>query len=147
MNFSPCETTYIAGGFTIIGALAGSFIGYRTALNIYKLSEFNKAAAQFRAAFYPEILSLKDRIGSPETPSTDQSIRDFMQAGYVNRHARAFLLFSAALSKRKANSAEKDWKKYQKNIKNFTSSPMKQEDVDEVLTLLDRFLNKHAPPK
>jgi len=144
LSFSPCEAAYITGGFTIVGALVGSFIGYRTALNIYILSEFNKAVAQFRASFYPEILFLKERIGSPETPSTDQSIQKFMQVCYVNRHAKAFLLFSAGLSKSKANNAEKDWKKYQKNIKKFTSCPMKQEEIDEVFVLLERFLDKHA---
>lgn len=145
LKLSAYEITLIAGGFTIIGALVGSFIGYRNALNIYKLSELNKAVAQFRSAFYPEILFLKNRIGSPETSSTDTSVHLFLNTGFVNRHAKAFLVYTSALPRRKINSAQAAWDEYQENTKQFTSNPMKQEEIDKAIVLLERFLDQHAP--
>ena len=60
MNLGPYEIALIAGGFTIIGALLGAWIGYRNALNLYRITEFNKAASTFRAAFVDSIHTIKD---------------------------------------------------------------------------------------
>ena len=51
MSLCAYEIALIAGGFTIVGAILGAWIAYRTALKTLRITEFNKAAAIFRAKF------------------------------------------------------------------------------------------------
>ncbi|MCI5143752.1 MAG: hypothetical protein D3909_18920 [Candidatus Electrothrix sp. ATG1] len=145
MELNAYEVAVIAGGFTVLGTLLGALIGYRNAINLYKVTEFNKAATRFRSAFYPDVLFFKYGIGSPKTTSPDQSLDHFLQYSFLNRHAEALMLFRAYLSTRQIANIEKDWQSYQEKIKKCTSNPMNQEEKNLALNLLETFLDKHAP--
>ncbi len=66
MILSAYEIALIAGGFTIVGALITYFLSklliqqtHQNDVRIIQLTEFNRAAAEFRAAFAPAIAKFK----------------------------------------------------------------------------------------
>jgi hypothetical protein len=75
LNLSAYEIALIAGGFTIIGTLLGAWITYRNALEIQKVTEFNKAAALFRTTFTDELRELKRLIEYDKVISEDKVLQ------------------------------------------------------------------------
>lgn len=148
MDLCSYEIAWITGGFTIVGVLAGAFvggkIGYNNALSFYKTTEANKAAAQFRKAFLPEILFLEENVALGITPSTDQSISNFMKTAMVHRHAQALVLYKATLKKDNAACLTNAWKEYRAKIDRLNSNPMTDEEKKTALVLLEEFLDKYA---
>ena len=148
MSFGPYEIALITGGFTIVGALAGALvggrIGYNNALSFYKTTEANKASAQFREAFLPEILFLRENIVLDITPSTDQSIFNFMKTAMVHRHARALILYMDTFQKNKAACIGRAWKEYREKTDRLNNSPMTDEEKETALKLLEEFLYNYA---
>lgn len=112
MNLSPYELVVIAGGFTVIGALVGGWIGYKNALGIYNITEFNKAATAFRNAFRCELIYLKHDTLLPECERTYTGLQEFMRAGYLFRHLKAFDIFRDHLSAKERIAIDKAWKEY-----------------------------------
>ncbi len=112
MNLSPYEIALIAGGFTIIGALLGSWIGYRNALKLHNIVEFNKTATEFRNAFLYELIFLKHNAYIPEGERTHTALNEFLFAGYVHRHLKAFEVFRNYLSSEERANIDKAWQKY-----------------------------------
>lgn len=116
MNLSAYEIALIAGGFTIIGTLLGAWITYRNALEIQKVAEFNKAAAEFRIAFIEE-----QRLLDPH------SFADRASAGSVSsiiknaidKHERAMIRFEPFVCKSKIEEYKKAWKDYAGDSKHF----------------------------
>lgn len=111
MNLSPYELIIIAGGFTIVGALIGGLIAFRNTISIYNLSEFNKAAALFREAFYPDLIFIKHNAVIAEKGSTD-SLDLFLRASYLHRHLKALETFKYSLSSKEKTEIDKAWSDY-----------------------------------
>ena len=111
MNLSPYELVLIAGGFTVVGAFIGGWIGYRNALNIYKVSEFNKAASTFRNAFYPELIYLR-RDAKVVGAGSSSDLGEFLFHGYIHRHLKALETFRDYLSPKERHSIDETWQKY-----------------------------------
>jgi hypothetical protein len=112
LNLSPYELVLIAGGFTIIGALLGGWIGYRNAIGIYNIAEFNKAATEFRNAFLYELIFLKHNACIPEGERTYTELNEFLFAGYLHRHLKAFEVFKSYLSSEERAGIDKVWQDY-----------------------------------
>ncbi|MCX5829985.1 MAG: hypothetical protein NTV58_18610 [Deltaproteobacteria bacterium] len=112
MNVNPYEIALIAGGFTIVGALIGGWIGYRNALKLHNIVEFNKAATEFRNAFLYELIYLKHNACIPEGERTYTTLNEFLFAGYVHRHLKAFEVFRNYLSSKDRADIDKAWKEH-----------------------------------
>lgn len=111
MNLSPYEIALIAGGFTIIGVLLGAWIGYRNALKIYSITEFNKAAAIFRDSFLPEVTFLRHNANIANLGSSSD-LGELLQYAYVHRHLKAIEVFRAYLSSKQRMAIDQAWQKY-----------------------------------
>ena len=111
MQTTPYEIAIIAGGFAIVGALLGAWIGYRNALNLYNVTEFNKAATTFRNAFYPELIFLRHNAIVAEAGSSSD-LGEFLFHGYMHRHLKAFEVFKDYLSPREKAGIDKAWQEY-----------------------------------
>lgn len=110
MNLSPYELVLIAGGFTVIGALVGGWVGYKNALSIYNITEFNKAAAKFRIAFINQLNYLKSDVN---TGSGDTSnIGEYLHSHYVSYHLIAFEVFRNYLIPKEKVAIGEAWEKY-----------------------------------
>jgi hypothetical protein len=109
MNLGPYEIALIAGGFTIVGALLGAWIGYRNALNLHRVAEFNKAAAVFRASFVDIIQSIRDTGLMPG----DDGWYAFIVKNYTKEFftdlERAKILFEPHLSIRALSGLNSAW--------------------------------------
>jgi hypothetical protein len=112
LNLSAYEIALIAGGFTIIGALLGAWIGYRNALKLHSIVEFNKAATEFRNAFLHELIFLRHNASTPEGERNYTTLNEFLQDGYIHRHLRAFEIFKNYLSPSERVNIAKAWKEY-----------------------------------
>lgn len=112
MNLSPYELVLIAGGFTVIGALVGGWIGYKNALGIYSITEFNKSATEFRNAFLCELIFLKYNACLPECERTYTTLQEFLRAGYIFRHLKAFDTFRDHLPTGERVAIDKAWEEY-----------------------------------
>lgn len=110
MNLSPYEIALIAGGFTIIGALIGAWIGYRNALKVHNIAEFNKAAAQFQNAFLGTILFLKDNVRIKGT-GTSNKINEFLGT-LIFRHMEALTRFEPFLTVKERKRIRCAWDEY-----------------------------------
>jgi hypothetical protein len=111
LNLSPYEIALIAGGFTIIGVLLGAWIGYKNALKLYNIVEFNKATTIFRNAFSNELIFLKHNAIVGKMGSTD-NLGECLRAGYIARHLKAFEIFKTYLTPKERMAIEKKWEKY-----------------------------------
>jgi len=96
LSLGPYEIAIIAGGFTIIGALLGAGIGYRNALKLHNIVEFNNAAAQFRNVFLGEILFLRDNIRI-EGVYPSNKINEVL-GGAIFNHMKALVQFEPFLN-------------------------------------------------
>lgn len=142
MSLSPYELVLIAGCFTILGAIIGGWIGYRNALSIHKISEFNKAAAAFRDAFLPEILLLRYGVGTPEVGSSDGGLANILTVGLVNRHIKALNIFRGYLASRQRHAIDKAWEDYQAYVDGCTDMSVgagREDTLNRIETLLDNY--------
>jgi hypothetical protein len=100
------------GGAVAIGATVIAYCLNRSAtLETIKITEFNKAAAEFRVAFLPEIIYLKHNAKITEAgSSTDLS--EFLKYGYIHRHLKALETFKTYLSPQERTDIDKAWKEY-----------------------------------
>jgi len=123
MNLAAYELALIAGGFGIVGALLGAWTTYRlsiklsqsahdNAIDLMQLQEFNKAAAEFRNAFLYELIFLKHNACIPEGERTYTALNEFLFAGYVHRHLKAFEVFRNYLSSEERANIDKAWQGY-----------------------------------
>jgi hypothetical protein len=110
LNLSPYELVLIAGGFTVVGALVGGWIGYKNALSIYTISTFNKAADKFRDTFIVQLNVLESDVNSGSGDTSD--IGGYLNSHYVATHLNAFGTFKKCLSARKRKAIDKAWEKY-----------------------------------
>jgi len=72
----------IAGGFTVVGALLGSFVTYRFALHLSSVNVRRDAGRRLREAFAPERASLH-----PITGAKDIDVERLLQASWPKHHA------------------------------------------------------------
>lgn len=111
MNLSPYELSLIAGGFTIIGALIGGWIGRKNALSVYKVSEFNKAAVVFSDAFLPEITFLRHNTNIGQLGNSSD-LGEILSSAYVSRHLKAVEVFKTYLSQKQSKAIDQAWQEY-----------------------------------
>ena len=100
-----------AGGFTVIGALVGGWIGYKSAVKSIRITEFNKAASEFKAAFLPEIIYFKHNAVI-KTMSHSDTIREKLMSAYIDRQLKGYELFKGHLTTRGRKGIKKAWDEY-----------------------------------
>jgi hypothetical protein len=98
--------------FSIASLLIGFLLGHYLAIGRDKRNDFNKAAAIFREAFYPEIILLKHNVRVPDCRSYSDNPSEFLFAGYTLCHLKAFEVFRAYLSSKDKIGIDKAWKEY-----------------------------------
>jgi hypothetical protein len=104
------ETTLIGGGFTIIGVLIGSFIGYYFSTRLINRQDFNKATTEFRNAFIIQLNFLKYNVNSGSGDTSN--IGEYLKAHYVKSHLVAFEVFRNYLSIKERKAIDKAWIEY-----------------------------------
>lgn len=112
MNLTAYELSLIAGGFVIVGAILGAYIGYYFSIRLMVKQEFNKAAIEFRNAFLYELIFLKYNACIPEGERTYTTLNEFLFSGYVHRHLKAFEIFRNHLPAKNRADIDKAWKEY-----------------------------------
>lgn len=136
------------------GAVLGACFAYKTGMKLVQIThnndidlmrrqDFNKAAADFRNAFLPEISYLEHDIPLKKTGSTDQSIKWFLRTG-LSRHTEALCVFKAYLSSDERIRIDKAWNKYRTQSDNYDSKPMPDEEKKAALQEIHNILNKFA---
>ncbi len=110
MNLTAYELSLIAGGFGIVGAILGAYIGYYFSIQLINRQDFNKAAAEFRNAFINQLNCLKSNVN---TGSGDTSnIGEYLHSHYVSYHLIAFEVFRNYLIPKERVAIDETWEKY-----------------------------------
>ena len=102
----------IGGGVAIIAAYFSYRWSRSVSLESIKTSEFNKAAAEFRNAFLPEIIYLNHgAVLEDITPQSD-NLHTLLSSAYLRRHLEAFEIFRSRLSTVDRRGIEQAWDEY-----------------------------------
>lgn len=128
MNLSASEIAYIAGGFTILGTLLGTFITYRFALRLSNLSAQRLAKIKLREAFIPTL----SQIRHPDKNSLP--IDEILEADFI-KHQTAVDEYRFFLSGVNLHAFTKAWEEYyadQKTKKKSLSQYSEFLDVDNI---------------
>jgi hypothetical protein len=91
-------TPYITG---IIGLIVGAFSSYFVGTKLASYNEFNKSAAEFRAAFTETIRELEDM-------KNNIHLSEVLDKAYIS-HANALIRFRAVLSETDRTQIQKAW--------------------------------------
>ncbi|MBW2740348.1 MAG: hypothetical protein JRE64_16225 [Deltaproteobacteria bacterium] len=136
------------------GAALGAYFAHKTGIKLIQTTHnndidlmqrhgFNKAAADFRNAFLPEISYLEYDIPLKKTGSTDQSIKWFLRTG-LSRHTEALCVFKVYLSNDERIRIDKAWNKYRTQSDNYDSTPMPDKEKKAVLQEIHNILYEFA---
>jgi hypothetical protein len=106
MQLSPYEIALIAGGFTVVGAVLGSFITYRFALHLSSVNARRDAGRRLREAFAPELASLH-----PITGAKNIDMERFLQESWPKHHA-AVSEVAFHLPQEQRAAFDKAWREY-----------------------------------
>ena len=106
MQLGPYEIALIAGGFTIVGALLGSFVTYRFALHLSSVNARRDAGRRLREAFEPERAALH-----PVTGAKGLDVERLLQASWPKHHAAVSEL-AFQLPQEQRASLEQAWRDY-----------------------------------
>lgn len=113
---SPEKIAVIGAIATVIAGFGGAILGAwptrRSTIAILKRQDFNKAATEFRDAFLCEIIYLRYNARLTECERTYTSVHEFLRAGYVFRHLKAFEIFRNYLSVTGRKAIDKVWDEY-----------------------------------
>ncbi len=109
MELTPFEIACIAGGFGIVGSLVGSITTHFLSKDITRRNEFNKAAAEFKSAFIPELRYLDYRY-SPDRMNAPGIYKILSLA--FDRHEIAVIKFRPYLNCRQCIDFNKAWEDY-----------------------------------
>jgi hypothetical protein len=105
----------ISAGFG--GAFLDAIISYLYGIKLLQRQEFNKAATEFRNAFYAELIFLKHNAIIDECGSSDD-LGEFLKFGHLRSHLRAFEVFKTYLTSKERADIDKAWQKYCHNPDN-----------------------------
>jgi len=125
------EITLIGGGFTIIGVLIGSFIGYYFSTRLINRQDFNKAATEFRNAFIIQLNFLKYNVSSGSGDTSN--IGEYLKAHYVGSHLIVFEVFRNYLTPKKRVAIDKAWEKYCNFAQYSNDKELALENLKDVL--------------
>jgi hypothetical protein len=106
LQVSPYEIALIAGGFTILGALLGTWLAFRFSLKLADINSKRVAGLRLREAFAPELAKLQHSQGYGLT-----QIPHILQAA-LERHQAAINEFRFFLKGDELDSLNKAWKEY-----------------------------------
>lgn len=108
-----CEPTIFWNGTVsaVIGAVAGGFIGYFSAILTNRRQQFNIAAGKFRAAFVETKRLLDENRLYDLSTQYDDPVFDILKA-HIIHHERAKIRFSAFVSKNNLKAFGKAWDTY-----------------------------------
>jgi hypothetical protein len=124
MNLTAYELSLISGGFGIVGAILGAYIGYYFSTRLINRQDFNKAASEFRNAFINQLNFLKSGVN---TGSGDTSnIGEYLRANYVGSHLSAFEVFKNYLPTSERVAIDKAWEEY-RNFAQYSNKGNKEE--------------------
>ena len=106
----------IIGGF--VGAVVGGGIAYylsrraiKASFELIRLQDFNKAAAEFRDAFLPEITFLRHNANIGNLGSSND-LGELLRFGYIHRHLKAIEVFKPYLCSKKRIHIDQAFQKY-----------------------------------
>jgi len=149
MNLSAYEIVLIAGGFTIIGALIGTWATYRlsvrlvqrthdNAIALMQIQEFNKAAANFRAVFVDEIFHIRKNV----EPFFQRFGERREEIEIANEKAK--IIFEAYLPAYMLSGFNAAWEQYEKPYEEnkITESPLSPEYYKELGNIRLSHINK-----
>jgi hypothetical protein len=106
MSLTPIEVAFIAGGFTVLGALIGAWITYWFALKLSVKNARREAGRRLRETFTSE-LSILD----PETGDKNVRASDLLEAA-LPKHRDAITEFAFYLSDKEKPAYEAAWRAY-----------------------------------
>jgi hypothetical protein len=97
-------------------ALISAFFSYRWARSVslesIQIVEFNKAAAEFRNAFLPEIIYLNHDAVIEDISGKADNIHGLLRFAYLRRHLPAFEVFRSQLNSDDRSKIDKAWDEY-----------------------------------
>lgn len=100
--------------FSIIAAITGAVTGWllssRTAIRALSHQKFLDAAADFRAAFVPELQKLMKPMS--EIPTERETAKDIIDNA-IGRHEAAMIKFRHYIAKNKRAAFDLAWKEYE----------------------------------
>jgi len=96
----------------IIREIVSDRLARDRAIDLYRVTEFNKATAVFRVAFLPETAFLKDNTCLPECERPYTTLNEFLRAGYTFRHLKALNTFKGYLPSEERMAIDRAWEKY-----------------------------------
>jgi hypothetical protein len=111
--------SFIAGGFTIVGALIGTLAGYWLATHLERFKERRAACAKLRTAFAPTLgqIYLAQKHGDHDRPS----IEDFVKSNLLT-HASAIEEFRPFVTSSDRPAYQEAWENYRKLANDSTFS-------------------------
>jgi len=98
----------IGGAIGIIGSVIGSRMSRSTTLAAIKITEFNRAAAKFRAAFLPQIAYLNHGADIKSCGN----LREVLSHFYLRGHLQALEIFKPYLCPADQRGIERAWSEY-----------------------------------
>jgi hypothetical protein len=106
MQLSPYEIALVAGGFTILGAILGSWLTFRFSLELSNINSIRLAGIRLRDAFSPELTKLQtsDALGITEIP-------DMLKFSF-HKHQAAVNEFRFFLKGKQLDGFDKAWREY-----------------------------------
>ena len=119
MNLTAYEIALIGVGGTIIGSLAGAWIGYRLSISLVEIQAKRNAGLKLREAFKDEIIAL-----NPSQYALKEALPDFLNNAFY-KHRSAIFDFAFLLPKKSEIAFYNAWHKYycHKDLRNENSIP------------------------
>ena len=120
------DSTIIAALIGVIGILIGALLGgyvswlitkrdtehtILATFTLNRIQEFNKAAANFRAAFIDAVIFLKFDQPDTDNSMSDVHVNDFLN-NFTVQHLQAIIKFKPFLSKGERTSLDRAWDEY-----------------------------------
>ena len=106
-NLTGYELALIAGGFGIIRALLGNWVGHRFTESRDRRKEFNDAATEFRREFTEMVKTIRE--SHPGTRRFETTCFFQLFTSTYNTQYNALLHFKAHLNKKDQEKIEKAW--------------------------------------
>lgn len=128
------------------GFLFGHWFAQRRNLQAIRITEFNKAAAEFRAAFIDYIYTLRHTKSMTDADEGWFNMREIHTATVEKEHEKAKIRFEPFIDKADRTSFDAAWEKYRHWPEHFTKQDDKTDRKDTVLKHLYALL-EYANPK
>jgi hypothetical protein len=141
-NYAP----FITAGVGLVGVFIGSFIGRINSMAMIKRQEFNKGAAEFRAAFVDYIFKIRHTKNMTEADIGWHGMRQIHTETVEGDHEKAKIRFEPFIDKADLTGFNAAWENYQRWPEHFSDQDDKTDRKQTILTHIDSLL-EYAKPK